>query len=111
MANKNNYFYIRNYSSNGEMAIARRAIEEIVLLTINKIKGISLFKTKKDDSPVVCNITKDNNVKIKVNVSIKKNTSVKDVCLKAQDEIKNSFLLALELIPSEIVINVANIEA
>lgn len=115
MADKHSYFFIKNYSSNGDMAISRHVFEEIVLNTIKKIKGVTPFKgegTKKNFNlyhPVTCSIRKDNRVDINVDVSVKKNIDVKSTCIKIQEEINNALMLSCETVAFNVNINVASI--
>lgn len=117
MADKNNYFYVENYSNNGEMAISRSAFESIALFTLKRVKGVKPFKKIEKDKkgkniykPITCNIRRDGRVDLNVDISLKKNTDVRSTCLKIQEEIKSALLLAAETIPFNININVAGIE-
>jgi len=116
MADKKNYFFVRNFSSNGDMAISRHVFEDIVINTIKKIKGVSPYRgdgAKKNFKlyhPVTCTMRRDNKVDINVDISIKKNVDVKAKCIEIQEEINNNLLLSCETVAFNVNINVANIE-
>ena len=116
MAKSKDFFFIKNYSSHGDMAINRHAFEDIALNVIKKIKGVKPFngqgasKSFKMYRPIVCNITKDNKVDLNIDISIKKSIDIKSTCIKIQEEVNNALILSCETVPIKVNINVANIE-
>lgn len=110
------YFNIKNYSTNGELAISRHVFETIASIAIKRVKEAKLYKGKEKGKtfgtyhPVTCSIRKDNRVEVKVDISVKKGANVKTTCEKIQDEISQSLMLACETVPFSVKINVAAIE-
>jgi len=114
MANKG-YYYIKNYSSNGEMAISRHVFEELALATVMKIDGVTPYtgdgsKSKTIYKPVTADLQKNGKVSLNIDISISKKVDIKSTCIRIQEEVRNSLLAALETVPVNININVAAIE-
>lgn len=115
MADKK-YFHIKNYSTNGELAINHHVFEAIALSAIKRVKGVKAYKGNSKQNaftkynPVTCLVRKDNKVEIKVDVVLKKGMNIKATCEKIQDEIAQSLMLACETVPFSVKINIASIE-
>jgi len=115
MANKGHYYYIKNYSSNGEMAISRHVFEELALTTVMKIEGVTPYtgdnaKSKTIYRPVIATLQKNGRVSLNIDISISRKVDIKATCIKIQEEVRNVLLAALETIPVNININVAAID-
>lgn len=116
MADKK-YFNIKNYSNNGEMAVHEHVFETIALEAIKRVKGVRPYKGNPKARafnlyhPVNCTIKKDNRVEIKVDITINKGTNVTKACEEVKEEISESLVLACEVVPFNIKINVASIDA
>ena len=116
MAKKENkYYYIKNYSTKGEMAISHHVFEEIATLAVKRIKDAKIYKGKPHTRgfniyrPVTCEMKKNGKIELNVNVSLKKGADVKATCNKIKDEIVSDLALAIETASVNVIINVANI--
>lgn len=112
--NEHRYYYIKNYSTQGEMAISHHVFETIATEAVKRIKGASIYKGKANSRvniyrPVACEMKKNGKIELSVDVSIKKGADVKATCEKIKEEITNDLLLAVETINVNVLINVANI--
>lgn len=109
------YYFIKNYSNKGEMAISHHVFETIATNAVNKIKGAKVYKGNPHHSsrtiyrPVNCEMKKNGKIELSVDVSIKKGVDVKETCEKIKEEIVNDLLLAVETVSVNVSINVANI--
>mgnify|MGYP003329491014 CR=1 FL=1 len=110
------YFYIKNYSKNGEMAVHVRVFEAIALDAIKRVKGVKPYQGNPKARafnlyhPVNCSVRRDNQVEVKADISVAKGQNVKEVCERVKEEISQSLVLASEVIPFNIKINVAEID-
>ncbi|MCQ2794613.1 MAG: alkaline shock response membrane anchor protein AmaP [Bacilli bacterium] len=111
--NEHRYYYIKNYSNKGEMAISHHVFETIAVEAVKKVKGASVYKGKTSRvniyRPVSCEMKKNGKIELSVDVSLKKGVDVKTTCEKIKEEITNDLLLAVETINVNVSINVANI--
>lgn len=116
MAKNNDYFYIKNISSDGKLAISKNVFYDIISSAIKPFKDIRLNrninKKKKGDrySPITCRISRDNKINIDIDVAVKKGANVKALCLKLKEEIESEILLMCETVPVNVNVNVANID-
>ncbi len=113
MANEHRYYYIKDYSTKGEMAISHHVFESIATSAVNKIKGAKIYKGNPHAHsifhPVTCQIKKNGLIELTVNISLKKGIDLKSTCEKIKEEITNDLLLAVETVSVNVIINVANI--
>ena len=108
------YYYIKNYSTKGEMAISHHVFETIAMEAVKRIKGAKIYKgnphhTRTIYRPVTCEMKKNGKIELNVNISLKKGANVKSTCEKIKEEIINDLLLAVETVSVNVNINVANI--
>lgn len=115
MAKEHRYYYIKNYSNKGEMAISHHVFETIAMDAVKKVKGAKVYKGNPRSRgfniyrPVTCEMKKNGKIELHVNVSLKKGVDVKATCEKIKDEITSDLLLAVETVSVNVLINVANI--
>lgn len=109
------YYYVKNYSTKGEMAISHHVFETIATEAVKKIKGAKIYRGKPHSRgfniyrPVNCEMKKNGKIELSVDVSLKKGVDVKTTCEKIKDEITGDLLLAVETVNVNVLINVANI--
>lgn len=111
------YYRIKNYSNHGEMAISHKVFEEIALNAVENVKGAKIYHGRSNKvkglnlyRPIVCEIKKDNEINLRVDISLKKGVDLKSTCEKIKEEINDAILLAVESVRVNTVINIAAID-
>lgn len=109
------YYFIKSYSTKGEMAISHHVFESIAMEAVKRIKGAKIYKGNPHSRgfniyrPVTCEMKKNGKIDLNVNVSLKKGIDVKSTCEKIKEEITSDLMLAIETVNVNVSINVANI--
>lgn len=110
------YVYIKNSSSDGDLAISRRVFEELATEAVDKVIGASVTTLKSKNKilvklyhPVKVTFHKNGQVEIKISITIKKGINANKVCLDIQEEVANSLLVYTESVPFDIQIKIASI--
>lgn len=107
------YLVINNYSSGGTLKISRKAIAEIVEKSVENLTGANLGKGKKRlltvDQPLRIVLGKEGKIKISVEVTLPKDSKVKEACLALQKEIATNLSMMIEAVPTEIHVHVAGL--
>lgn len=107
------YIHINEYSSkNGELAISRRVFERIALDATNRVmeKDISKRKKFRIFSPIKVVFKKNNDVLIKVFITINKGVKAQEISLAIQKEIAHDLATYVESVPFNIEVSVAEIK-
>lgn len=100
MALQYKYHMIKNFTTNGDLGIAIKAITEIVEAAVNEVEGAELPKShsvlfKKDT--VECRFGANGDLSININVAIKYGYNVEDVCRQLQERIESVLLFTTEI--------------
>jgi len=107
------YFKIKNYSKSGEIAISRRVFEDIASDATNRVKGASVSRQRKNSfyltRPVQVSFRKNGQVEVAIQITLKKDENVAEVCKRIQEEVSSSLMAYCESVPFDIEIKVANI--
>ncbi len=106
------YYYLKSYQSekNGKMGISRQAFEDIATLAANSLKGVSVKERQtgffKLTKPVRAVFRKDGRVEMQIDVSLKKGSSVQDICLSIQEKVASAISMMAETVPVSIAVHV-----
>ena len=107
------FVYIQNYAKRGNLAISTNVFDEIISITINKIKGVKLKSSDKFifslRKPTHCEI-KNGRINTDIEVILSQNCNVNEVCLKIQEEVAYALTSMTEFIPFSINVKVVGIE-
>ena len=110
------YLFIENFESKGKIGISLNAIDTLVSLSLQKVKGIDLS----------CNETKKRNKKIKLHkpvsttvskgilhvslfIDVAKEESIQNVCKTINEEVSNALLASTEQIPFDVQVKVMSL--
>ncbi len=102
MAMKYKYHMIKNFTTNGDLGIATKAITEIVETACKEVEGVILPEShsvlwQKDN--VVCKFNAAGELLITINLSIKYGFNVEDVCRNLQEKIESVMMFTTEIKP------------
>lgn len=110
-----NFVYLDNYSKKGKLGIHRRVFDQLVTMSLTKVKGIAksgkLMKKNQFiimNRPVQTYIVKDI-VHVWIYIDVVKGTNIQMVVNQIQDEVYNSLLLITEQVPVNVQIKVESI--
>lgn len=108
------YYYLKNYNRNGEMAISRLAFAKLAESAANSVNGVSVNTKKKKsvfdlDKPIKIVFRKDGKVEITVDVSIAHGQDVRRVCESIQQKVADSISLMCETVPFSVEVKVSSI--
>lgn len=107
------YIQINDYSAkSGELGISRKVFESIASEATNRVLGtdVSSIKRFKLFSPIKAVFKKDNQVSIKVKISVKKGIKPQEVSLEVQKEIARDLAAYVESVPFDIEVSVEEIK-
>lgn len=104
------YYYLNSYQKRGKMGISRKAFEDIATLAASGLQGVSVNKRSNSffnlTSPVRAIFRKDGRVEVQIEVSLKKDSPVHDICLKIQEAIASAISMMVETVPVSIAVHV-----
>ncbi len=107
------YIFIDNYNKFGTMALSRTIFEQIVHTVVDNVINHSNTNGEKKrlilNSPAKVTI-KNNQVFIRVDVTISAHENVSSICRTLQEEIAAALTAQTELVPFRIDIKVSNIK-
>lgn len=106
------YIKIKNYAK-GDIAISRRVFESIASEATDRVKGASVSRSRKSQfyltRPVQVSFKKNGQVEVSIQITLKKDENVAEVCKRIQEEVSASLMAYCESIPFDIEIKVASI--
>ncbi len=92
------------------MGISRQAFEDIATLAAKSLKGVNVnqkptgfFKLTK---PARAIFRKDGRVELQIDVSLKKDSPVHEVCLAIQEKITSAISIMVETVPLSVAVHV-----
>ncbi|MCH5171619.1 MAG: Asp23/Gls24 family envelope stress response protein [Erysipelotrichales bacterium] len=107
------YIFIDNYNKLGTMAFSRTVFEQIVHTVTENVMNHSNAKGEKKrimiNSPAKISI-KNNQVFVKLEVTVSHNENVAAICRTLQEEIAAALTAQTEMVPFRIDIKVTNIK-
>lgn len=101
------YIRINHYDRGGELAISRKVFAR---LAKEAVEHSSVKTSVKVNEPVHVIFKKDGQVKIRINIDVKKGEKPTDICLEIQKEIAKTLEVYVESVPFEIEISVDQIK-
>ena len=107
------YIFIDNYNKLGTMAFSRTVFEQIVHTVTDNVMNHSNTKGDKKrislNSPAKVSI-RNNQVNVRVEVTISHNENVAAICRTLQEEIAAALTAQTEMVPFRINIKVTNVK-
>ena len=110
------YVLIKNYSSNGKMAISRQALVSLTERAVANIPGADIVQKKKQGLPSVFKtrpvkiVLRSNGIAdIRIEVELSAEAKVMDVCTKIQEEVAKAIQVTCETVPVSVNIKVAKV--
>ena len=110
------YVLIKNYSSNGKMAISRQALQSITERAVAGIPGANIAQKKKNAlanffmmGPVRIILRSNGIADIRLEVALSAEAKVMDVCTKIQEEVAKAIQMTCETVPVSVNIKVVKV--
>ncbi len=109
-----NYVVLNNFSPTGNIALSRRLFESIANKAVEEVgtaspalkKNKGIFKVK---GPANVIFRKDGKIDIVLEVSLRKDAKVQDVCLQIQQNVASHIQMMCETVPFSIKIRVVSL--
>lgn len=109
MASKYKYHMIKNFTTNGDLGISTKCINEIVKIAVLEIEGVAMQKSHTvffERDVVSCRFSPLGDLSININILVKYGYNVEEVCRKIQEKVENIVLYTTEIKPKKIHISV-----
>lgn len=107
------YHKIYNFTTNGNLEISTKVIEEIAIQAINKVEGATLPSKRTllfDKKPVECLFKKNGDFIMTVNIRVAYGYNVGDVSNAVQERVSQDLLYMTEIRPRKVHVNIADVK-
>lgn len=75
----------------GELALSTIVIEQITKIAVSEVENVELVERTTLRTPILCKVV-DNNLILQINLKIKYNSNINDVCLNVQNRVNKALL-------------------
>ncbi len=110
---KYKYHKIYNFTTNGDLEISTKVLEEITIQAVNKVEGATLPSSRTmlfDKRPVKCLFRQNGDFVVSVDIRVEYGFNVSEVSRLVQERIEQDLLYMTEIRPRKVHVNIADIK-
>ena len=110
---KYKYHKILNFTTNGNLEISTKVLEEIAIQAVMKVEGATLPSARTllfEKQPVKCFFKKNGDFIVNINIRVAYGYNVSDISKAVQEQVENDLLYMTEIRPRKVHVNVADIK-
>ena len=110
---KHKYHKIYNFTTNGNLEISTKVLEEIAIQAVEKVEGATLPSSRSllfDKQPVECVFKKNGDFIVTINIRVEYGSNVSEISKAVQEQVEHDLLYMTEIRPRKVHVNVADIK-
>lgn len=110
---KYKYHKIYNFTTNGNLEISTKVLEEIAIQAVEKVEGATLPSSRSlifDKQPVECVFKKNGDFIVTINIRVAYGSNVSEISKLVQEQVEHDLLYMTEIRPRKVHVNVADIK-